>query len=795
MTHIADQHLCYHCGNNCKTHKLAIGDKSFCCNGCRSVYLLLNQHDLQDYYCLNERPGTTVRNISPDKFRFLEDKEIQKKILLFNNSRRANVTFHLPQIHCSSCLWLLENLERVDQNIFSSRVDFTSKELSISFGIQDLSLRQLAELLTAMGYEPHISPEEQQERRSPGVSRGTAYKIGITGFCFANIMLISFPEYLGLGAADNTQLAPFFRWINLLLALPVFFYGASEFFNNAWLSLRQRYLNIDAPIALAIAITFIRSIYEIGTGTGAGYLDSMSGIVFFMLVGRALQNRTYRSLNFNRDYKSYFPVAMTIVRDSRETVVPIQQIRTKDILILRHQEIIPADCVLSKGKAVVDYSFITGESTPEQLGVGDLIYAGGRVAGNTIEVVAVKDFSQNSFTRLWNHKAFQGNKPEGETSTAVIARYFSLAVLLIAGSAFLFWQYKDPAYAWNALTAVLIVACPCSLLLTTTFTNGYLLEYFAAQGLFLKDADVIERMAQSDHITFDKTGTITEASQSPVKVIKMLLDPYEKELVLSVIAQSVHPLSRAIAAYYRYKANKFTGSMKELPGKGLEAWIDDKHIKIGSRIFVTASKGDTELPYSEVLVTIDEMVKAQFAFDNRIKPGMPGLIRNLARCYKLSLVSGDNESSRRALSLLFPPATTLFYRQSPEQKLQHIQALQQQGKKVIMIGDGLNDAGALQQSDVGIAIVQQSFSFSPACDIILEAGKLTRLPAFLAQAKGSRKLIRAGFIYSLLFNIAGLSFAVSAHLSPLIAAILMPSSSLGIILIAYLGIRIMTRKK
>jgi Cu+-exporting ATPase len=759
------------------------------------VYLLLSQHELQNYYCLNDQPGNTVKDVSPEKFRFLDEKSMQEQLLYFNNGKQASVTFHLPQMHCSSCLWLLEHLERIDPAIQSSRVDFAAKELYIVFEIPHLPLSRLAALLTAMGYEPHINREKPGDRAAANTSRATAYKIGITGFCFANIMLISFPEYLGLQTSGNEQLVAFFRWVNLLLALPVFFYGAGEFFKNAWLSFRQKYLNIDAPIALAIAVTFFRSVYEIITGTGAGYLDSMSGIVFFMLIGRALQNRTYRSLNFSRDYKSYFPVAMTVVRDGLEMVIPIREIRAKDVLRLRHQEVIPADSILSKGNALIDYSFITGESTPEQLHTGNLVYAGGKVAGNAIELVAIKDFSQNSFTRLWNHKAFRKDKSKRETSTAVIARYFSLVVLLIAAAAFLYWQLKNPANAWNALTAVLIVACPCSLLLTTTFTNGYLLEHFAAQGLFMKDATTIEQMATCDHITFDKTGTITEASQSPVKVMRMQFSPCEKELALAVMAQSIHPLSRAIVVHFRYKADRFEGSLKELPGKGLEAWINDRHIKIGSREFVTGNAGESTTPYSEVWVSIDKQVKAHFLFDNRIKSGIHSLIPGLSGNYGLSLVSGDNENSKKQLKQLFPEGTALLYRQSPEQKLQHIQSLQQQNKKVMMIGDGLNDAGALQQSDIGIAIVDHSFSFSPACDILLEAGKLPQLPYFLRQAKAAQKLILAGFIYSLLFNIAGLSFAVTAHLSPLVAAILMPSSSLGIMLIAYLGVRIVTRSK
>lgn len=794
MNKVSDLVRCFHCGDTCKSHKLDIGEKSFCCTGCRNVYLLLSRHELEDYYCLNETPGISVKDVAPEKFRFLEEKTIADKLLTFCNGSQAHVTLHLPQIHCSSCLWLLEHLEKISPAIISSQVNFAAKELSVAFHIDQLSLRGLAELLTGLGYEPLITLENGQPKNNKDYSsKKAAYKLGITGFCFANIMLISFPEYLGLNEISGGSLVPFFRWINLMLALPVVFYGAGEFFRNAWYSFHQRYVNIDAPIALAISVTFIRSIYEISTGSGSGYLDSMSGIVFFMLLGRTLQNRTYSTLNFNRDYKSYFPLAVTVVRQGIEQVLKIQDIKTDDLLLLRHQEIIPADCMLSRGKAAVDYSFITGESTPEHPEIGDLIYAGGKVAGSAIEVLVVKDFNQNSFTRLWSHKAFKQTESEKHTSTTLISQYFSVAVILIAVSAFVFWQFKAPDLAWDALTAVLIVACPCSLLLTTTFTNGYLLSYFASKGFFLRNAAVIEHLAQADHITFDKTGTITEARQSAVKVAKMQLSAEERRQVLSVTAQSIHPLSQAITNHFRYKPGIFDGAMKELPGKGLEAWVDDKHIKIGSRAFVCGTGTETA-PRSEVWVSIDKTVKAHFIFDNHLKPGVADMLGKLSPDYGLSLLSGDNESSYRQMKAVFPQKAALHYRQSPEQKLEHIQNLQDEGHKVIMVGDGLNDAGALQQSNAGITVVSQSFSFSPACEAILEAEKLARLPGFLKQAKKSRKLILAGFLYSILFNIVGLTFAVTAQLSPMVAAILMPSSSLGIILIAYMGVSYITRQ-
>lgn len=784
---------CFHCGDTCTDRTIILEDKHFCCGGCKSVYLLLNRNNLDHYYCLNTTPGSAMRAVQPEQFRFLEEPAIARRLITFSNKEQSQATFYLPGIHCSSCLWLLEHLGRMHEAILDSRVNFAAKELSVSFLHDSISLKQVAELLTAIGYEPYITTEEAEAKPATTYSaRKAAYKLGITGFCFANIMLISFPEYLGLEAFTAPQLATFFRYVNLLLALPVVGYGAREFFTNAWYSFRQRYINIDAPIALAITVTFSRSVYEILSGTGAGYLDSMSGIVFFMLLGRTLQNRTYSTLRFNRDYQSYFPVAVTVLQGEQETVRSIKEIEADDRLLLHHQEVVPTDCILSKGQAEIDYSFITGEEAPEQVAIGGLIYAGGKVNGAGIEVIAVKAFSQNSFTRLWNNEIFAAGKSDRKSLSEHISRYFSLCVLLIATAAWCYWQYTDPAYAWNAFTAVLIVACPCALLLTTTFTYGHLIRHFSESGFFVKNARTLEQMAIADCIAFDKTGTITETRGGAAEAAYLDWTADEKNAILSLLSQSAHPLSKAICQTFPGFRKHAVKHYRELAGKGIEGIVEGRSIRAGSAQYVQAP--GTATTDSNVWISVDGVIKAHFRFANNLRSGIQELLHRL-RSYKMILLSGDNESSKARMQQLFPQGTALYYQCSPQQKLERIQALQNQGHKVLMVGDGLNDAGALQQSDAGIAVMQDSFTFSPACDAIIQAGQTRNLDRYLKMARQSRRLILGGFGYSLLFNLAGLFFAVSGELSPMIAAILMPASSFGIMMIAYTGVKIITRKK
>lgn len=789
--------LCYHCGDECKGQSLEFNEKDFCCQGCLSVYQLLNSNNMNEYYCLNESPGQKVENLSKEKFAFLEEESIIQKLLLFRNKEQAQVSFYLPQMHCSSCLWLLEHLSEINKNIIDSQVNFNSKTLKVTFEINQLNLRQLAELLAYIGYEPVIDLSEDKAESDKYNSKRAYLKLGVTGFCFANIMMIAFPEYLGLDPEAQPKLALAFKLVSVFLSIPVVFYGSSEFFVNAFYSFRQRYLNIDVPIALAIAVTWLRSLYEVFTQTGAGFFDSMSGIVFFMLLGRTIQNRSRTTLKFNRDFKSYFPIAVTGIRNGVKSLIKLEDIKEHDLLLIHHQEVVPTDCLLSKGNARVDYSFVTGEDRAETIEKSEVIYAGGRNVGETIEVVSVKPFSQNRFTQLWNSNTFNKiNEDERESRVTLISKYFSIVVLFLSIGIFIFWKsqgYSD--LAWKSATAVLIIACPCALLLTASFTNGYMMERFASVGVYLKNSRVIEKMARIDLIAFDKTGTLTKPNASNLELEFSHLADDELSKILFLASQSLHPLSQALVEYYSdIEIKRFKGNISEVPGKGLSAIIDNIEYKIGSAEFTNTDNEDSR-GQTVVYISVNKEIRAKYSFNISLIPGTEKLLTDLSKDYELSLISGDNKISRQLLSQYFKVNNQMHFRMSPEDKLNFVKERQLEKHKVMMIGDGLNDAGALKQSDVGVSVVKSAFAFSPSCDVIMDISKLKFLTDFMKWSKATERMINVGFAYSLIFNVIGLTFALSGKLSPLIAAIIMPMSSLGIILIAWVGVKSMTRFK
>jgi P-type Cu+ transporter len=782
---ILEKTSCYHCGDECRAGEIALAEKSFCCHGCKTVYEIISGSELCEYYDLEKNPGISQKiKVRPGKFAFLDDASVTEKLVHFTDGRQSHVTFYLPQMHCSSCIWLLEHLPKLNRAIVRSEVNFLKKEITVVYETACASLKDVAELLTSVGYEPHISLNEISSDKIRKYDRSHIYRIGVAGFCFGNIMMLSFPEYFSGGGELDAGLKHAFSYLNLLLALPVFFYSSSGFFISSWKSLRQRFLNIDAPIALAIVITFGRSVYEILMGTGAGYLDSMAGIVFFMLLGRFFQDRTYQTLSFDRDYTSYFPLGVTLVsEDGSLAQVPVSGLGAGQRIKVHSNEIVPADAILFSGKAQIDYSFVTGESIPVEKGIGEIIYAGGKQVGGALELEVIKSVSQSYLTQLWNNKAFKAAGGEKEVSFIhALSRYFTYVLFSIAAASAIYWQLNDTSRLWPAVTAILIVACPCALLLSANFTNGNMLRQLQKAGFYVRNANALERLSGVDTLVFDKTGTLTEQREAFITYSGSDLSPGEQQLVRSLAGQSSHPLSFAIVSYLPFSKSLQAAKYAEEKGRGAGGTIGGHRVRLGSAEYI--SGGNAELPRdgSKILVEIDGQLKGYFSVRTAYRENLPGLINRLRLRYDLCLLSGDNNAEEAKMRALFGPGARLLFNQKPEEKLAFVRQLQQEGRKVIMLGDGLNDAGALMQSNAGIVVSDNINNFTPACDAILEGQSLSRVKELLDYCRREKPIIGGSFVLSILYNLAGLYYAVQGTLEPVIAAVLMPLSSVSIVL-------------
>lgn len=772
--------ICYHCGDEVIGKGYFFDEKPFCCNGCKTVYQLLKDNNLGSFYTLEANAGAKPSESNQHKYAFLEVDSIKSKFIDFEDDTTARVTLFLPQIHCSSCIYLLENIAKIEPAILNCQVNFAKREAALVFDQSKISLAELALLLDRIGYAPNFGNRNQTEKK---LDKKFLYKLGIAGFAFGSIMLWSFPEYLGI-EGDNPEFRNFTSYLSFAVSIPVLFFSASEYFVSAYKALRYKSLNLDVPITIGIIALYAQSSYSIIAGFGPGYMDSFAGFIFFLSIGKWFQNKTYKTLSFERDYTSYFPVAVTRLVNGKEEIVEIEQLNVQDQVLIRNEEVIPCDSVLLSDSAKIDYSFVTGEAIPINKKKGDFIYAGGKLLGQRITLQVEKESNRSHLTQLWNDV-----QTDKKTRTSFLYQdrlsfYFLIIILIIAGISSIAWAFVDATRITQIVVSILIVACPCALALSAPFTFGNVMRLLGRKGLYLKNTGVIERMNAITDIVFDKTGTLTTGTTHKVDFVGDELTQEEKEAIYCLANSSTHPLSRAIVSCLKSQniaSSDEIADFDELSGKGISGNINGLQVKIGSANFTQLDIIDENETSS--FVRLNNGKTGRFIFSSELRVGIEQLLHSL-KSYRLHVLSGDKDKDKALMQQLFPSDSVLLFQQTPKDKLDYIESLNKSQKSVMMIGDGLNDSGALGKADVGIAVSEDVFRFTPSSDAIIEASKLAQLDRLLKISNFSKTILKVCLAFSVSYNIVGLSFAISGNLTPLIAAILMPISSITVVFLS-----------
>ena len=773
-----NDNTCYHCGD-AVLRPYVHDNKSFCCTGCMNAYRIISKNDMEFVY----RDGNYLSRPEKDEsdaYRFLQNKEIAESLYVYQDREVAHVRLTLPSIHCSSCVWLLENLFKINSDVGKVEVDMMRREARIVFNHNALSLYDLALLLARIGYPPSFTRNNHEKANNASFYM----KLGVAGFCFGNIMLFSFPEYLSFDQEYVRDFRDFFSILILALSIPVLVFSAKDYLKSAFMALKSRLLTLDVSIALGITALYSKSVFDIINGNGPGYMDSFAAFVFLLLVGKWFQNYTYDHLSFDNKLETYFPMVVMADRGAGLDMIKLDEVESGDVLILKDTDVIPVDGIALES-ATIDYSFVTGESEEIHVKKDDAIYVGGKIVGRPFRYRTNKQIDKDRLRDIWKADSTKKHNPI-EKSIRVFSAYFLKTVLLTALLSATLWMFIDADKALFVGISVLIVACPCALALSLPFTVGNASRLLARSKFYVKDPTQIPILGKITAVVFDKTGTITVKSDQNGRDLD-LPEPLISE-VYSAAALSGHPKSVAIKELLEAydPALKVVDHFDQVIGKGTETRIGDHTIRIGTRQF--ALYDDAENDFTTT-VSINRKMLFSYEPQSMVRPDLETTIKQISESHPVFLLSGDSTRDKNLMhSIGIPPENTHF-NQLPEQKQAFIADLKKQGYTVLMIGDGLNDIGALNESDFGIAVSDNIYGFIPQCDAILESEALAKVDNFIRVGKRASKVLKLCFGISVMYNLIGLYFAITGQLSPLIAAVLMPISSVSIVLITRLLMR------
>jgi Cu+-exporting ATPase len=770
---------CYHCGDKIIGRPISKGDKDFCCSGCLAVYEILSDNGLDKFYEFNEQGGVKPDAEGNAKYTALDVPEIFDDFIEFQNDEIYMVTFFLPAIHCSSCIYLLENLQKLNTDILESEANFTARTLSLSIK-KSRKLSEVASLLESIGYKPEL--RKGKESKS-SYDKKLLLQLGVAGFAFGNIMLWSFPEYLGIDDMFE-DFRNFSAYLTLGAAIPVLLYSASGYFVSAYTAIRTKQLNLDIPVALGILVLFIKSTTSILMQEGSSYMDSFTGFVFFLLIGKWFQSKTYRNMSFDNDPKAYFPLGVHRVNKitEEEEVVKIESIEKDDILKIFNEEIIPCDAELFSAKAVIDTSFITGEANLATLKTGDKIYAGSKLIGSAIQVKALSTTNRSKFASIWN-KSAKTTKSIVQNRENILSKYFLIIVGVLSIAASITWAFIDPDRILEIVTAILVVACPCALAISFPFVYGNALRKLGKSGLYFRNSHEIQKLNSINHIVFDKTGTLTKDRIEGVNYEGEELSAALNGQVFALTRQSTHPYSKSITKFLEDKVDVIEAvtNYTEFSGQGVEVKANNGDIiKLGSAKYTNAlHKFDESGSY----LSVNGKVIGFFKFQSQLREGIIEEINRLQKDYKITLLSGDKATDEVLFKDLELPID-MHFNLSPTDKKEYIMRFNEAGDIVAFIGDGLNDSEALAEAELGVSVSEDEFRFTPKCDAIIESDKIKQLKSFFKFGLHAKRVLRICMYFSLVYNTIGISFAFMGLVTPLFAAILMPISSISIVLLS-----------
>jgi Cu2+-exporting ATPase len=827
---------CAHCGLAVPTGLLEEGtERQFCCAGCRSVWSLIHEHGLDRYYALREDHPAAPAPSSARRYEELDDPGFQARACRATPDGLSTTELYLEGVHCSACVWLVERLPRLLPGVAETRLDLPRSQVLVRWDPAAVSLSAVARQLSALGYTPHPARGADARALRLGEDRAMLARMGLAGAVAGNVMAIAFALYAGMFDDMEPEFASFFRWASLGLAVPSVIWGGGVFVRGAFTALRAGALSMDLPISIGLLAGFLHSAINTVRGAGEVYFDSVTALIFLLLVGRYLQRRQQRAAGEAAELAaSLHPSSARLIERGRAREVPLEALVPGAVVEVRAGDLVPADGVVIAGRSGLDVSLLSGEPAPVAVAPGDPVHAGTVNVSSRIEVRVEQTGEDTRVGRLMKLVEEHARRRAPIAMLADrISGHFVGAVLTLAAATVALWWRADPVLAIDHAVALLIVTCPCALGLATPLALSSAIGQAARAGFLIKGADVVEKLTRPGRMWLDKTGTLTEGRAA---LVRWTGDESAKGLVAAAEAHSSHPLARAFLAALGEPARGARVEILETHGGGIEARVGDRSVVVGAPAFVgsrvAAGRGEirrgslapgaggpgaggagggralagdgppgtgragesraravealTAQGLTPVLVAIDGQVVAAAGFGDPVRAdAAAALDRVRALGWRLGILSGDHPRVVAAVGSGLGLASDQCHGGvTPEEKLRVVAEDAARGP-VVMAGDGVNDAAALAAAGVGIAVHGGAEAALAAADVFVTRPGVARIAELCEGSRRAMWVVKRNLLFSLGYNVVGVALAMAGLLNPLVAAILMPLSSITVIVSSY----------
>ena len=776
-------------------------ERPLCCHGCLAVAQAIIASGHENFYRVRTEVAPTGQELVPEFLReseIYDAPEIQNQYVRQLDSENREVSLILEGITCAACIWLNEQTIAALPGVEQVQVNYSTQRALVHWDDERIKLSEILQAIRSIGYRalPYNAQQQQDSHRRE--RRLQQRRLAVGGLFGMQVMMLSISLYAGAWSGMEQSFVDFFRWLSLGLTLPVVGYAALPFFRAAWRDLKQARVSMDLPVSVAILVAFFSSCLATFSGEGEVYFDSVVMFVFFLSASRYFEAMARQRCAASVEQMAQsLPLTATPCDHNGHAgpAVPAAMLAVGDRVLIRPGETVPADGVLAQGFSALDESLLSGESNPRDKQPGDHLLGGSINVTHPLqmEVTAVGADTVMAEIQRSIERAQADKPPLARLADRIAARFISLVLIIVAGVA-CYWWLQDSSQWFEIALAVLIVSCPCALSLATPTAISATLGKMQSVGLLIRRAMALEKLNQVTHVVFDKTGTLTQGK--PV-LGRVLCDPAAAPADFIAIAasleqHSIHPLAQALSAAAGDIPKSEIKAMTSTAGGGVSASIDGIRYHIGNCDFIEGSTA-TAIPadwldsvaveaVTVVVLSSDDEVLAMFTFVDELRDDASVTVEALrALGASVVLMTGDRAPAARQVATQ-TAIDDWRAQMTPQAKMDAVQALQNEGAVVLMVGDGINDAPVLAVADVSIAMAGASSLAKINADIVMMRDRLNGVVQLFGMAARTRRVIRQNMSWALLYNFGAIPAASMGLVAPWLAALGMSLSSLLVVI-------------